>query len=327
MTLSFAAYVTSALFDASGALYFALGDGSVRLEDGAAIQAHADAGILAAAVHPSGDGILTGGDDGRVVWSRASGAQEIANVPGKWIDSLAASPASGLIAFGAGRDLHIRDAADPAFTRVFAHERTVADVAFDAKGRRLAAATYGGAMLWYARIAEQKPVALKYAGSHTGVVWSPDGKFLISAMQENQLHGWRIADSMDMRMGGYPAKIKSMAFLANGMLLASSGAQGAVIWPFTGSSGPMKKQAAEIGFDDTTLVVRVAAALSGYVVAGGTEDGRVWCTDVRSNAVGRPKDDKGPPITALAMSPKGDRIAWGDEDGGAGSALLQGLVK
>jgi WD40 repeat protein len=99
---------------------------------------------------------------------------------------------------------------------VFRHERSVADVAFDPKGRRLATATYGGAMLWYARIAEQKPQALKWAGAHIAILWSPDGRFLISSMQENALHGWRVADGKDMRMGGYPAKVKSLAFLHGG---------------------------------------------------------------------------------------------------------------
>jgi hypothetical protein len=108
-----------------------------------------------------------------VVWSRPSGAQELAKIRGGWIDALDASAASGLIAFAAGRDLHVRDAADAKFERVFAHERSVAGVAFDAKGRRIAAATYGGAMLWYARIADQKPAALKWAGSHVGAAFSP----------------------------------------------------------------------------------------------------------------------------------------------------------
>mgnify|MGYP002138298200 CR=1 FL=1 len=86
--------------------------------------------------------------------------------------------------------------------------RDVADVAFDPKGRRLAVATYGGVWFWYARIADQKPAIYKWAGSHVGVCWSPDGKFLMSAMQENQLHGWRVADEKNLRMGGNPAKVK-----------------------------------------------------------------------------------------------------------------------
>jgi WD40 repeat protein len=192
--------------------------------------------------------MLTGGDDGRVVLSTPAGTEERAKVAGRWIDALDASADSKLLAFSAGRELHVRDWSEPGFSRVFAHEKTIADVRFDPKGRRLAVATYGGVWLWYARIADQKPATLKWAGSHVGVCWSPDGKFLMSAMQENQLHGWRVADEKNMRMGGYPAKVKSLQFLSKGALMATSGANGAVVWPFAGATGPMGKQAAEIGW-------------------------------------------------------------------------------
>ncbi|MDX5392514.1 MAG: WD40 repeat domain-containing protein, partial [Caulobacteraceae bacterium] len=189
---------------------------------------------------------------------------------------------------------------------------------FDPKGRRLAVATYGGVWLWFARIAEQKPTVLEWAGSHIALAWSADGKFLMSSMQENQLHGWRVADEKNMRMGGYPAKVKSLVFLSKGQMMATSGAQGVVIWPFGGSTGPMGKQAAEIGFDASTLVARVAATPAGQRVAAGLEDGRVWVCDLQGQKLEMLKAEKGPPITALALTPDGKRVAWGDEDGGAG---------
>ncbi|HSV02820.1 MAG TPA: WD40 repeat domain-containing protein [Phenylobacterium sp.] len=323
MNQSFDAYVTSALFEASGRALFALGDGTVRFESGESVAAH-DGAILAAVVHPSGEGLISGGDDGRLVWSRTTGSEEIAKVPGRWIDAVTASPESKLIAFAAGRDLHVRDAADAKFARTFAHEKSVSDIAFDPKGRRLAVATYGGAWLWYARIADQKPAKLAWAGSHVALAWSPDGKFLISAMQENQLHGWRVADEKNMRMGGYPAKVKSLAFLAKGEMLATSGANGVVIWPFSGSTGPMGKQAAEVGFDESALVVRVAGAPALGWVAAGLDDGRVWACDLAGQRIVPLKAEKGSAISALAMSADGARVAWGDEDGGAGVAQAAG---
>ena len=319
MTFQYDAYVTATLFGKAGTAAFALGDGTVRFETGETIEAH-DGAILSACVHPSGEGVITGGDDGRVVWSRVSGAEEIAKVPGRWIDTVAASPESKLIAFGAGRELHVRDAADPSFSRVFVHEKSVADVSFDPKGRRIAAATYNGAWLWYAKIAEQKPYILKWAGSHVALAWSADGKFLMSAMQENQLHGWRVADDKNLKMGGYPAKVKSMAFLAKGQLLATSGANGVVVWPFAGATGPMGKQAAEIGFDESAMVVRVAGMPGGQMVAAGLDDGRVWVCNLAAQGITPLKAEKGAAITALAMTADGKRVAWGDEAGGAGVA-------
>ena len=124
MTYSFDAYVTAALFDRSGTAAFALGDGRVAFETGESQDAH-NGVILSAAVHPGGVGLLTGGDDGRVVWTRSDACVEVAKVPGRWIDAVAASPESRLIAFGAGKELHVRDAADPAFVRSFQHEKSV----------------------------------------------------------------------------------------------------------------------------------------------------------------------------------------------------------
>ncbi|MBJ7411126.1 MAG: WD40 repeat domain-containing protein [Phenylobacterium sp.] len=321
MTFSFDAYVTAAHFDRAGRAAFALGDGTVRFESGESVQAH-DGAALAASLPPKGEGLLTGGDDGRVMLSTPAGAQEIASLPGKWIESVAASAESGLIAFAAGRELHVRDPADPAFARVFAHEKSAADIAFDPKGRRIAVATYGGVWLWYARIADQKPVILKWAGSHIATCWSPDGKFLVSAMQENQLHGWRVADEKNMRMGGYPSKVRSLAFMSKGALMATSGANGAVCWPFAGATGPMGKQAAEIGYDEAAMTTRIAARLDRTWLAAGLDDGRVWAADVTGERLVPLKAEKGAAISALAMSPDATRVAWGDEDGNAGVAEI-----
>jgi len=319
MQASFEAYVTAVSFDSGGRAVFALGDGTVRFEDGAVVEAH-DGAVLSAVLHPSGQGMITGGDDGRLAWTRPTGASEIANLPGKWIDAVAASAASGLIAFAAGRDVHVRDTADAAFSRSFAHEKSVADLAFEPKGRRLAAATYGGVWLWYARIEDQKPAKLAWAGSHVGIAWSPDGKFLISAMQENQLHGWRVADEKNMRMGGYPAKPRSLAFLNKGSLMATSGANGVVVWPFAGATGPMGKQAAEVGYDEAAMVVRVAGTPGLNWVAAGLDDGRVWACDLAGQKITPIRAEKGEAVSALAITADAKRVAWGCEDGAAGVA-------
>jgi WD40 repeat protein len=318
------AYVTEIVFDRAGRAWFALGDGAVAGEDGERTSAH-DGAILAAALHPGGEGVVSGGDDGRLVWTRGGEATALAEIKGRWIDAVATSPASGLIAFAAGRDAHVRDAADAKFERVFTHEKSVAHLTFDPKGRRLACASYGGAVLWYARIAEQKPVLLKWAGSHILTAFSPDGRFLMSSMQENQLHGWRLADAKDLRMGGYPAKVKSLVFVSKGMLMATAGAPGAVVWPFSGADGPMGKEAAEIGFDESSLVTRVAGTADRAILAAGADDGRVWACDLTSRHLHPIKAEKGPPITALAMTANGVRLAWGDEDGGAGVVDLPAL--
>jgi WD40 repeat protein len=321
MNFDFDAQVTAALFDSAGAV-FALGDGSIRFDDRARTEAH-DGAVLCAAVHPSGDGVVTGGDDGRVVWSRRGDAPVVlATAKNQWIDAIDASSASGLVAFSFGRTVSVIDPNDTAFRRDFQHERTVSGVAFEPKGRRIAASTYGGAALWYARIEKQQPVLLKWAGSHTGVAISPDGAFVVTMMQDNQLHGWRLKDAKNMRMGGYPGKVRSAAFLAGGQLLATSGAQGVVLWPFIGSNGPMGREATEIGFDESSLVNLVSARTAHGLVAAGLNDGRVWVAHPAAQGLNFIKAEKGAGIVALSLNPEADKVAWADEDGRAGVAIL-----
>jgi WD40 repeat protein len=323
MIHSFDAYVAAALFVATRETgetpVFALGDGTVRYDGQDPLTAH-DGAVLCAAAHPSGEGVVTGGDDGRLVWSTPSAVRVLADLSGRWIDAVAVSPASGLIAFASGKEVTVLDWRDSAFRRVFRHERSLAALAFDPKGRRLAAATYGGALLWYARIADQKPHMLRYAGAHVAIAYSPDGRFIVTGMQENAVHGWRLADGVDLRMGGYPAKPKSLAFFAKGALLATSGAQGMVVWPFSGSSGPMGKEAAEIGADGRRLVTVLAAAPLTVRIAAGRDDGSVWTADLNRQDVPETtvREPGGGAITALALSSDEKRLAFGAEDGEAG---------
>lgn len=321
MQFDFDAQVTAVIFDGLGAA-FALGDGSVRFESGERVEAH-DGAVLCAAPHPSGDGVVTGGDDGKLVWSRRSEAAVLATDPrGQWIDAVDAASDTGLIAFSAGRTLSVLDVKDPVFRRDHLHERTVSGVAFDPRGRRIATSTYGGAALWYARIDRQQPTRLSWAGSHTAVAWSPDGAFVITAMQDNQLHGWRVKDGKNLRMGGYPTKTRSIAFLSNGQLMATSGAQGVVLWPFVGVNGPMGREAVEIGHDAGGLVQWVAARPEHGLLAAALDDGRLWVAEPAGRGLNWIKAERGAPVTALALSPDGRRLAWANEDGAAAVAVL-----
>ena len=67
-------------------------------------------------------------------------------------------------------------------------------LAFLPKGYRLAAAHYNGVSLWFPN-ADATPQLLEWKGSHLDATVSPDGRFLVTSMQENALHGWRLADA------------------------------------------------------------------------------------------------------------------------------------
>ena len=70
------------------------------------------------------------------------------------------------------------------------------------------------------------------------------------------------------------------------------------------------------------LGMALAAAPAHGRLAAGLEDGRVWWADPAGRGLQFVKQDKGAPITALAMSSGAASIAWADEDGQAGVASL-----
>jgi WD40 repeat protein len=271
-----------------------------------------DGGILAAA--SDGTRILTGGDDGKVVATDPFGLIEVLATDPKhrWIDRVALG-SDGAVAWSAGKQ---------AFVRTAKGEIKPADLpsspgglAFAPKGLRLAIAHYGGASLWFPN-AVAAPETLPWKGSHLDVMFSPDGRFLVTAMQEATLHGWRLADGKDMRMSGYSAKVRSMAWTAGGKWLATSGSEQLILWPFAGKDGPMGKQPRMLA-PATARAVAVACHPTQEVVATGFEDGVILLARIDDGAEILARR-KGAAIAALAWSPDGSKLAFGAEDGAAG---------
>jgi WD40 repeat protein len=300
---------------------FGLGDGGVMLaKDGETHRAaaHPEGGVLVGV--SDGERFVTGGDDGRVAVTGPDGSNRtLAESRGAWIDSLAAS-ASGAFAFAAGRRVVARD--DKGREKSLEVPSTARGLAFAPKGYRLAISHYNGATLWFPNL-EAKPDVLEWKGSHLDVTWSPDARFVVTSMQENALHGWRLQpDKGHMRMSGYPSKTRSFSWSHDGKWLATSGAEAAIIWPFDSKDGPMGKQPRECGVRPAK-VARVAFHPNSYALAVGYEDGCILLIRLLdgSELLVRP-DAKESGITALAWDRSGRRLAFGCADGQAGILTL-----
>lgn len=293
----------------SGEIVFQATDGTQSK-----ITAH-DGALLSATPAPDKMGLISGGDDGRLVLSKPDGSTlTLYEKPGAWIEPVIASPVSGFVACGAGKDVISFEMKTPEPKTILNHDVTVMGLAFHPNGRRIATAHKGGASLWYARGIGQSAVKLKWDGAHLIAAWSPDGRFVITAMHDNTLHGWKIDDKTDMRMAGYPSRIKSLAWLDGGKWLVTAGAQGAVIWPFDGKNGPMGRAATEVGFSETGIVTAVCA-VQGQTFAAGTSDGRVWIADLATQHQHLVSSGQAT-ITCLASD--GHRLIWGDSKGNTG---------
>ena len=279
--------------------------------------AHPGAAILIAV--SDGKSLVTGGDDGRVLASGAdAAAREIADEKGRWIDALAIR--GGNVAWSAGKQVRARD--ENGAVRTWAAPSTVRGLAFQPKGYRLAATHYNGASLWFPNI-DGPPQTLEWKGAHLDATFSPDGRFLVTSMQENALHGWRLVDSRHMRMTGYPGKTRSLSWSHDGAWLATSGAEAAIVWPFKDKDGPMGKAPRECGVRNAR-VTQVAFHPRALVLAIGYADGLVLLCRLADAAeiLVRPPDAGA--VSALAWNANGARLLIGLESGEAGLLNLPG---
>lgn len=307
---------------------FATGDGVLHLASGKhaaaawrGIEAH-DGSVLSLAQDVGPQDFLTGGDDNRLCRILASDSgsdaadvvRELARGR-RWVEHVASvlDGRTGLIASAHGKQVELRDASGQ-LLRSFDHASTVAGLAFDAKGKRIATAHYGGVSLRFVNAKADAPRLLTWKGSHVAVAIHPAGEAVVSAMQENELHGWRLADGHNMRMSGYPQKTQSLSFSRNGRWLATSGADAIVLWPFFGG-GPMGKAPTELAGVPGSLCTRVAFHPQHELVAAGFADGTVLMSDVATRRVLPVCGPQAGGVSALTFSPDGTALAFGMESG------------
>jgi WD40 repeat protein len=240
-------------------------------------------GILCAT--SDGKRIVTGGDDGKVASLDAKGAVTVLATDAKrrWIDNVALHP-EGAIAWSASKTAFIRSGKDQ--EKSLDVPSTVGGLAFAPKGLRLAVAHYNGVTLWFPNMAAT-PEFLPWAGSHLAVTFSPDNKFLVTAMHEAALHGWRLADNRHMRMTGYPGRVRSFAWSAGGKSLKAR-------------------------------VTAVACHPDQAILVSGYSDGTVLMVRMADGAEILVHKNGGAAIAGLGWNAKGTLLAFAAEDGEAG---------
>jgi len=287
-----------------------------RADEPRTVAAHGGAVLCSSA---DADRIVTGGDDGKVVATGADGERSVIATDAKrrWIDHVAAGP-NGAFAWSAGREAFVRTAKGA--EQALEVRSTVGGLAFAPKGLRLAVSHYNGITLWFPN-AQSDPEMLEWKGSHLGVLFSPDGRFAITSMQEPTLHGWRLADHKDLRMSGYGARVRSLDWTAGGKWLATSGSTQLILWPFQGKDGPMGKSPRILAPTEAQAEV-VACHPKQDVVAVGYADGLLLLVRIDDGAEVLARKAAGAAITALAWSTAGTLLAFGVEDGEAGVIAL-----
>lgn len=298
---------------------FAAASGAIHRLDGGEKVTQAHEGLLTCVKDSADQTLVTGGEDGKVLRIAHDGSvRELADIPRKWISVVAAGP-QGAVAYATGKTGYVRLA--DGTTKEFSEARTIEALGFAPKGLRVAAARYNGVTLhWIGTTGA--PVDLEWKGAHTGVTFSPDGRFVVTTMQENALHGWKLdskaTETRHMRMTGYPAKVKSLSWSPKGKWLASSGAPAAIVWPFAGKDGPMGKAPLELGTRANIMVTHVSFHPAEEVLAIGFIDGMILAVriaDSKEALLRRP--GKGA-ITSMGWSTNGKLLAYASEAGDCG---------
>lgn len=309
----------TAIVAEADALVSAHGDGTLRIfqegKPARVIQAHHGA-VLALCADRNAGSVLSGGDDGRLVCTALDGSSEcLATFDRYWVEHVVASRASGWRACSAGTAVHIwRQGTHQA--DVLEHPSTVAGLALNTRGRRLAVAHYGGVTVHERGKRNYRPLKLAFRGSHIGVTFSPDGRFVISSMQENMLRGWRLGDRADLRMAGYPTKVHALRWVGTLPWLATSGAGFAVCWPFDGRDGPMDRPPRTVAEGRGQLATCIAGVSGADIVFTGFEDGAVLFAELRHGGEDRVvRGSTGVAVSAMAVTADLRWLLIGDEAG------------
>ena len=339
--------VVSLAWDVRGsAVGFALGDGhlavvDVHWESGPRVEPKAGGGVtllpaeapapvpVRVACHPgsclaivadASGGFLTGGDDGRVVRVPGRGDPSVrAHRPEVWIDALAASR-KGAHAHAGGRLVYrVNGSGSDSDSGEDCIElpAPATALAFSDDGRCLAAAHHGGVTLWPET---GLPRRLACKGYPRALAWSPDAKYIVCGLQENALHGWRVADGGAIEMGGYPGQPLSLAFAHDGRYLATSGGTRPVCWGFDPPGGA--EQPVECGMASKTPVSCVSCHPRQSLIAAGHHNGAVLMCRPGSDESLFIKGAGGGAVNALGWSGDGSRLAFGTQEGQFGWLAL-----
>jgi len=236
--------------------------------------------VMSLAVEPVTGRLATAGADGTVIVSDPRGGQRVVHAFARTPEFVAWQPGGGGLAYAFGRT--VRFQAGDGTTSDFELESTATGLAFSADGRKLAAAAFGGvSILATLPACGKEPTRLPMVGSLVSLTWSPDGKVVACATQDRAVAFWRVLSNIDhaSQMGGYPAKVKALAWDPKSQLLATGGGQRVTIWRFRGlgpeGTKPLELEAHQ---DDVSAL---AFHPERRLLASAGADGAVCIWDLR----------------------------------------------
>ena len=267
--------------------------------------------------------LATGGQDGAVKFWDAAAGQHVATAKlgTDWVEHLAWTTVSGggsMLVAAAGRKLalinpdgSIRHQFKPAPKTITAFAWLPSSVVSPPPSATLAVAYFGGVCLWDAGDFSAKKEYEYNNGIHA-LVWSPDGKWLVSGNQDPSVHLWVPAANEELQMSGYETKVKHLSFDHSSHWLATGGGRDACIWDCSGE-GPEGREPAMLPHD--APVCAIAFQNSHGLLATASQDGVVMLWSPERKTPLRATVKMPAAATKLLWSPDDRLLAIGSEKG------------
>jgi len=261
-------------------------------------------GTNALAWHPAQSLLATGGQDGAVkFWDAANGQHTATAALGNaWIEHLAWRPAgSPVLAAAAGRQFSLLNP-DASVKHAFpAAPKTISALVWHPQGGCVAVDYFCGVCLWDADdLVAQKEFA--YANGIHALVWSPDGRWLVSGNQDPSVHLWLPEADAEFHMSGYESKVKHLTFDHTSRWIATSGGRDSCVWDCSGT-GPEGRAATMLPHD--APVCAVAFQQKHGLLATASQDSalQLWSPE-----------RKQPLRATVRMAAAAAKLAWSPDD-------------
>jgi len=278
-----------------------------------------------------GDLLTSGGQEPRVKFWDAANGQHCATAEleggSGWVEHLAWKPALAdssetWLAAASGRALYVLRADGSLAHRFAPAPKSITALAWSADAKALAAAYYGGVQLWSgADFSLQKE--LPYSGGIESLVWSPDGRWLVSGNHDPSVHLWRPSEDLELQMRGYDNKVRALSFDPRGRWLATSGGTDCCVWDCSGA-GPEGRMPAMLPHN--AKLCAVAFQNAHGLLAAASEDGAVklWSVERALSGAG---NAAGKPLRATVTMPAAaTRLAWSPDDSLLAIGTTQGII-